>query len=62
MKKVTASQIKRLPAGTIVYVTTKDGNRAKMSIAPSYKKKVLKGVYKTIDIKDRAGWVYEVDD
>lgn len=62
MKKVTARQLKRLPVGTNVYITTNEGNKCKMWISQTYKKKFLKGVFTEMDIKDRAGWTYEVEE
>ncbi len=63
MKVLTADKVKKLPIGTYVYlVRDADGQRGKLWVAKTRNRKWLKGVYGEYEIKDRAGWHYEVDD
>lgn len=62
MKILTADKVKKLPPGTDVYlVRDSDGSRGMMWIVKSGRKKLLKGVYATHEIKDRPGYHYEVE-
>jgi len=62
MKTLTAEKVKKLQPGTDVF-TVKDetGERGRMWIVKSGRKKLLKGVFAEYEIKDRPGWHYEVE-
>lgn len=63
MKILTAKQVKRLPVGTDIYmVNEKTGEKGMLWIVKSGREKRLKGVSTVLDIKDRAGWRYEVEE
>ena len=63
MKTLSAAQVKKLPVGTIVFIVKEDtGDHGRMWIVKSGRKKILKGIYTEMHIKDRAGWCYEVED
>lgn len=61
MKVLTAEKVKKLPPGTDVF-TVKDetGERGRLWIIKSGRKKLLKGILKSYEIKERPGWHYEV--
>ena len=62
MKTLTAEKVKKLPPGTDVYLVREaTGQRGRLWIVKSGKKKLLKGVMAEHEIKDRPGWHYEVD-
>ena len=62
MKTLTAEKVKKLPPGTDVFlVRDATGQRGRLWIVKSGKKKLLKGVMAEHEIKDRPGWHYEVD-
>lgn len=61
-KQLTAAQVKKLPAGTDIYVIREaTGQEGKMWIIKSGRKKKLKGIMTEHDIMDRPGWHYEVE-
>lgn len=61
-KVLNAQKVKRLPVGTNVYVVREATNqRGLMWIIKSGRKKLLRGVYAQHEIKDRAGWHYELE-
>lgn len=61
-KTVTAAQVKRLPVGTDVFLVREaNGKEGMLWIIKSGRKKMLKGVVATHEIKDRTGWHYEVE-
>ena len=63
MKVLKADKVKRLPPGTDVFlVNDKTGERGTLWIVKSGRKKMLRGVLTTHEIKDTAGWHYEVED
>jgi hypothetical protein len=62
MKKITADKVKKLPVGADVYLVREaTGEKGKLWIIKSGRKKLLKGLMATHEIKDRAGWHYEVE-
>lgn len=63
MKVLTAEKVKRLEPGTDVFIVKEaTGERGRLWIVKSGRKKLLKGVFTEFEIKDRPGWHYEVDD
>lgn len=62
MKTLTADKVKRLPVGTNVFlVRDGTGQKGKLWIVKSGRKKMLKGLYAEHEIKDRPGWHFEVE-
>ena len=62
MQALTAEKVKKLPPGTDVYLVREaTGQRGRLWIVKSGKKKLLKGAVAEHEIKDRPGWHYEVD-
>ena len=60
-KTITAEKVKKLPIGTEVLVVREGTQQTTlMRIAGYYKKKMLKGATAVHEIRDRAGWHYEV--
>lgn len=61
MKVLSAEMVKKLPPGTDVFIV-KDGTgeRGRMWIIKSGRKKFLKGILSEYEIKERPGWHYEV--
>ena len=63
MKTVTAKQVKRLPLGTDVFlVNDKTGSRGSMWVIQNGRKKMLRGIVNVLEIKDKEGWHYEIDE
>ena len=63
MKTVTAKQVKRLEPGTDVYlVNDKTGQRGSMWVIQNGRKKMLRGIINVMEIKDKEGWHYEIDE
>lgn len=62
-KQVSATKVKKLPVMTDVkIVNDKTHDFGIMWIIKCGRKKILKGIYTTQEIKDRDGWHYEVND
>ena len=62
MKVLSAEKVKKLTPGTDVFIVKDEtGERGRMWIVKSGRKKLLKGVLSEHEIKDRAGWHYEVE-
>ncbi len=63
MKTLTAQQIKKMPVGTIIrLVNDKTGQYGGLWIVKSGKKKMLKSLYTMIEIKDRDGFHFELEE
>ena len=63
MKIISADKVKKLPVGTDVYIVNEStGKSGLMWIIKSGRKKLLKGILSTHEIKDTDGWHYEVDE
>lgn len=63
MKTLTAKQVKRLALGTDVYlVNDKTGSRGSMWVIQNGRKKMLRGIVNVLEIKDKEGWHYEIDE
>lgn len=63
MKTLTAKQVKRLEPGTDVYlVNDKTGQRGSMWVIQNGRKKMLRGIVNVLEIKDKEGWHYEIDE
>lgn len=63
MKTVTAKQVKRLEPGTDVFlVNDKTGQRGSMWVIQNGRKKMLRGIINVMEIKDKEGWHYEIDE
>lgn len=63
MKTVTAKQVKRLEPGTDVYlVNDKTGQRGSMWVIQNGRKKMLRGIINVMEIKDKEGWHYEIEE
>ena len=63
MKTVTAKQVKRLEPGTDVYlVNDKTGQRGSMWVIQNGRKKMLRGIINVMEIKDKKGWHYEIEE
>ena len=63
MKTVTAKQVKRLPLGTDVFlVNDKTGSRGSMWVIQNGRKKMLRGIINVMELKDKEGWHYELDE
>ena len=63
-KTIPAAKLKKLPISTDVWIVNdKTGETGQMWII-SYggKRKVLKGIYTQMEIKEREGWHYEVEE
>lgn len=61
-KTITADKVKKLPVGTDVFLIREStGEAGRLWIVKSGRKKILKGVFAEHEIKDRAGWHYEVE-
>ena len=61
-KTISASEVKKLPAGTDVWnVSEATGKAGKLWIVKSGRKKLLRGITVFMEIKDREGWHYEVE-
>lgn len=61
-KTITADKVKKLPVGTDVFLIREStGEAGRLWIVKSGRKKILKGVFAEYEIKDRAGWHYEVE-
>ena len=61
-KTLTADQVKKLPVGTDVFLIREStGQWGMLWVVKSGRKKMLKGVAAEHEIKDRAGWHYEVE-
>lgn len=61
-KTLTADKVKKLPAGTDVFLVREStGNVGRLWIVKSGRKKMLKGIMTEHEIRDRAGWHYEVE-
>lgn len=59
-KILTADQVKKLPVGTdIIIVREGTGQTGMTWIVKVGRKKMLRGVAATHEIKDRPGWHYE---
>lgn len=62
MKILPAAKVKKLPPGTDVsLVREATGQRGRLYVVKSGRKKMLKGLFGTHEITDRPGWHYEVD-
>ncbi len=63
MKTVTAKQVKRLPVGTdVILVNEKTGSRGRLWVIKSGRKKMLRGILTSHEIKDMEGWHYEIEE
>lgn len=61
-KVLTAQNVKNLPVGTdVILVRDGTGKSGKLWVIKSGRKKMLRGVMGTHEIKDRPGWHYEVE-
>lgn len=61
-KTLTAEQLKKLPAGTdVLLVRESTGQVGRLWIVKNGRKKKLKGIMTEHEIRDRAGWHYEVE-
>lgn len=61
-KTITADKVKKLPPGTDVWLIHEaDGKTGMLWIVKSGRKKMLRGVAGTHEIKDLPGWHYEVE-
>lgn len=61
MKTLSAEKVKKLPVSTDVWIVKEDtGEKGMMWIVRSGRKKILKGIYTKMEIKDRPGIHYEV--
>lgn len=61
-KTLTAEKVKKLPVGTDVFLVREcNGNTGRLFIVKSGRKKMLRGMMTEHEIKDRAGWHYEVE-
>lgn len=61
-KTLTVAQVKKLPAGTDVFLIREStGQEGRLWIVKSGRKKILKGIMTEHDIADRKGWHYEVE-
>lgn len=62
MKTLSADKVKKLPVGTdVIFVNDQTGEKGRLWIVKSGRKKVLRGVLTQHEIKDRPGWHYEVE-
>ena len=62
-KRIKASGVIKLPLDTDIFIVhDASGNAGRMWIAKIGRKKALKGLYSTLEIKDRDGWHYEIED
>lgn len=62
-KVLSAAQVKKLPLGTdVLEVNDKTGSVGRYWIVKSGRKKILRGIIVTLDIKDREGWHYEIEE
>lgn len=61
MKTLTAAKVKSLEPGTdVVLVNDKTGSRGRLWVIKSGRKKMLRGILTSHEIKDREGWHYEI--
>lgn len=60
-KTLSAAQVKKLPVETVVFlVNEKTGKAGYLWIVKRGRKKTLRGIITTLEIKDREGWHYEL--
>lgn len=63
MKILTAEKVKRLEPGTDIFaVNEATGERGRLRIIKSGRKKILQGVFARYEIRDLPGTHYEVED
>lgn len=63
MKVLTAAKVKRLPVGTDVTVVNEEtGQTGRLWIIKNGRKKMLRGIVTTHEIKDLEGWHYEIEE
>ena len=63
MKVLSAEEVKRLPMGTVVFmVNEKTGSVGRYWIVKSGRKKTIRGILGTYEIKDLEGWHYEIEE
>ena len=62
-KVLSAAQVKKIPLETVVFmVNEKTGSIARLWIVKSGRKKTLRGILGTYEIKDLEGWHYEIEE
>lgn len=62
MKTLSADKVKKLPVGTdVLFVNDQTGEKGRLWIVKTGRKKMLRGVIAQHEIKDRPGWHYEVE-
>ena len=60
-KTLSAEQVKKLPEGTdVLVVNDKTGSVGRYWIVKSGRKKILRSIIVTLEIKGREGWHYEL--
>ena len=61
MKTLTAAKVKSLEPGTdVILVNDKTGSRGRLWVIKSGRKKMLRGILTSFEIRDREGWHYEI--
>lgn len=62
MKTIKADKVKKLAPGTDVYLVNDAGERGRLWVVKSGRKKYLRGALGQMhEIADRPGWHYETD-
>ena len=60
-KTLSAAQVKKLPEGAdVLVINEKTGKAGRLWIVKRGRKKILRGIITTHEIKDREGWHYEL--
>ena len=58
---LSADKVKRLPSGTDIFIVRDEtGEKGRLWIVKSGRKKLLRGVMAEHEIRDREGWHYEL--